>query len=82
MRARIVTVRMSSRAQHASPAQIPLDLDPAAGSARASMLRAAYVRLRLSRRLSFEQVMSEPVYAIGIRNLAHAIARRRGAAAR
>lgn len=73
---------MDGHHQHVSAKQIPLDLDPAAGPARESGLRAAYVRLRIARRLSFEQVMSEPVYAIGIRNLAHAIARRRGAAAR
>lgn len=47
--------------------------------ARESALRAAYVRLQLSARLSFEQVMSDPAYAIGIRNLADAIARRRDA---
>ena len=39
-------------------------------------LQAAYVRLELSRFLTFEQAMSEPAYAIGIRNLADAIARR------
>jgi hypothetical protein len=35
------------------------------------------VRLQLSARLSFEQVMSDPAYAIGIGNLADAMARRR-----
>ncbi len=72
---------MHTHAQHASERQIPLDLDPTAHLARESALRAAYVRLQLSARLSFEQVMSDPVYAIGIRNLADAIARRRGAVA-
>ena len=73
---------MQRDAQHATGKQIPLDLelDPAAQSARDSALRAAYVRLRLSARLSFEQVMSDPAYAIGIRNLADAMTRRGGAA--
>ena len=67
--------------QHASAKQLPLDLelDPAAQAARESALRAAYLRLRLSVHLSFEQVMSDPAYAIGIRNLAHAMTHRRGA---
>ena len=55
---------MHRHAQSASARQIPLDLDPAAHLARESALRAAYVRLRLSARLSFEQVMSDPAYAI------------------
>ena len=58
---------------------LDLDLDSMSHAARDSALRAAYVRLRLSSYLSFEQVMSEPAYAIGIRNLAHATARRRAA---
>jgi hypothetical protein len=41
-----------------------------------SSLREAYARLELSRFLTFEQAMSDPAYAIGIRNLADAIARR------
>jgi len=71
---------MHRHAQRASERQIPLDLDPAAHLARESALRAAYVRLRLSARLSFEQVMSEPAYAIGIRNLADAMERRQSSA--
>jgi hypothetical protein len=71
---------MYRHAQSASARQIPLDLDPAAQLARESALRAAYVRLQLSARLSFEQVMSDPAYAIGIRNLADAMARRRSTA--
>jgi hypothetical protein len=75
-------IDMQRYPQRASQKQIPLDLelDPAGGSARDSALRAAYVRLRLSARLSFEQVMSDPAYAIGIRNLADAMARRDSAA--
>lgn len=42
-----------------------------------SVLRTAYRQLELSRRLTFEQVMSARALAIGIRNLAEAIARRR-----
>ena len=68
---------MYRHAQHASEKQIPLDLAPAGPPARDSALRAAYVRLKLSGRLTFEQVMSDPLYAIGIRNLAHAMQRRR-----
>jgi hypothetical protein len=71
---------MHRHAQRASERQIPLDLDPMAHPARESALRAAYVRLQLSGNLTFEQVMSDPAYAIGIRNLAHAMARRRTAA--
>ncbi len=44
-----------------------------------SALRAAYERLELSRLLTFEQAMSDPVYATGIRSLAEAIARRESA---
>ena len=68
---------MHRHAQSASAKQIPLDLDQRVQLARESALRAAYVRLRLSARLSFEQVMADPAYAIGIRNLADAMARRR-----
>ena len=71
---------MHRHAQHACEKQIPLDLVPEAAAALDSALHAAYVRLKLSGRLSFEQVMSDPLYAIGIRNLAHAMARRRTAA--
>ena len=71
---------MHRHAQRASEKQIPLDLDPTLHLARESALRAAYMRLQLSARLSLEQVMSDPAYAIGIRNLADAIARRRNTA--
>jgi len=56
--------------------QLALALDPRANSANGPALFAAYRRLDLSRRLSFEQVMSDRAYAIGVRNLADAIARR------
>lgn len=42
-----------------------------------SALRMAYRQLELSRRLTFEQVMSDRALAIGVRNLAEAMARRR-----
>jgi hypothetical protein len=41
-----------------------------------SVLRRAYTRLELSQRLSFEQAMSNRAFAIGVRNLADAMARR------
>ena len=40
-----------------------------------SILRAAYMRLELSRFFTFEEAMSDPAYAICIRNMAAAIAR-------
>ena len=67
--------------QSGSAKQIPLAFNPMAGLDGTSILRIAYTRLELSRRLSFEQVMSNRAYAIGVRNLADAIARR-GACAR
>ncbi len=67
---------MQRRAQRDSEKQIALDLDSMAFPTIESALRAAYVRLELSRILSFEQAMSDRAYAIGIRKLAEAIARR------
>ena len=57
--------------------QIPLAFDPVVNPASESALRAAYERLEFSRRLSFEQAMSIRAFAIVIRNMADAIARRR-----
>ena len=62
--------------QSGSWKQLPLAFNPMTNPASASVLRAAYSRLRLSRRLSFEQVMSDRALAIGVRNLAGAIAHR------
>jgi hypothetical protein len=56
--------------------QIPLGLEPTGDPGSESALRAAFKRLDISRRLSFEQAMSDPAIAIGIRNLSCAIARR------
>ena len=56
--------------------QIPLAFNPMAGLDGSSVLRTAYTRLELSRRLSFEQAMANRAYAIGVRNLADAMARR------
>jgi hypothetical protein len=56
--------------------QIPLAFSSMAGLDSESVLRRAYTRLELSRRLTFEQVMANRVYAIGVRNLADAIVRR------
>jgi len=66
---------MRHRTQSGSGKQIPLAFIPIAGFDSASVLRKAYTRLALSRRLSFEQVMSNHAYAIGVRNLADAMAR-------
>ena len=68
---------MHRRALLAAAGQLPLDLCPTADLAKESALRAAYMGLDLSRHLTFEQVMADPAYAIGIRNLAEAMARRR-----
>ena len=55
---------------------MPLDLGAMEQPASESALRAAYVRSELARYLSYEQAMSRPAYAIVIRNLAEALARR------
>ena len=67
---------MRHRTQSGSAKQIPLAFIPMVGFDSNSVLRSAYTRLELSRRLSFEQVMSNRAYAIGVRNLADAMARR------
>lgn len=64
------------RTHLASPGQLALAFESAAGPEAESALRAAYRRLAISRSLSYEQAMSERAYEIGIRNLAEAIARR------
>jgi hypothetical protein len=61
---------------HASAQQIPLELDPLTDPTQESTLRAAFGRLEISRRLTLEQAMHDTAYAIGIRNLAEAMARR------
>lgn len=60
--------------------QIPLAFNLMPNPEAESILRTAYGRLELSRRLSFEQAMADRIYAIGVRNLADAIARRGGRA--
>lgn len=71
---------MRQRTQSGSAKQIPLAFNPMAGLDSMPGLRSAYTRLELSRRLSFEQAMSTRAYAIGVRNLADAIERRRSCA--
>ena len=66
---------MHRHTQSGSGKQMPLALDLTANPDSRSILRDAYRRLELSRRLSFEQVMSNRAYAIGVRNLADAIGR-------
>jgi hypothetical protein len=67
---------MRHHTQSGSGKQIPLAFNPMASLDSKSVLRTAYTRLKLSRRLSFEQAMSNRACAIGVRNLADAIARR------
>lgn len=67
---------MRHRTQSGSAKQIPLAFNPTVNFDWTSDLRTAYTRLALSRRLSFEQAMSNRAYAIGVCNLADAIARR------
>jgi hypothetical protein len=67
---------MRHSTQSGTGKQIPLAFNPMASLDSTSVLRSAYTRLELSRRLSFEQVMSNRAYAIGVRNLADAMARR------
>lgn len=56
--------------------QLPLAFDPNADLESTSVLRTAYSRLKLARRLTFEQVMTDRALAIGVLHLADAIARR------
>lgn len=56
--------------------QLPLAFHSPADPESAPVLRAAYSRLKLARRLTFEQVMADRALAIGVRHLAHAIVRR------
>lgn len=67
---------MTRIAQHDPASQIPLGLEPLTNPATEAAQRAAFKRLDISRRLTFEQAVSDTAYAIGIRNLAEAIARR------
>ena len=67
---------MRRHTQSGSGKQIPLAFNLMATPESKSVLRTAYTRLELSRRLTFEQVMANSVYAIGVRNLAEAIVRR------
>ena len=69
--------RMHRHNHYGSWEQLPLAFNLNADSESMSVLRAAYSRLELSRRLTFEQVMTDRALAIGIRHLADAIARRR-----
>lgn len=57
--------------------QIPLALEPVDSPQAESALRSEYRRMQISRRLTFEQVMSDTALVICIRNLAEAAARRR-----
>jgi hypothetical protein len=66
---------MQRHAQRISEEQIAPDLKPGVQPGNESVLRAAYMRLELSRFFTFEQAMSDPAYAIAIRNMAAAIAR-------
>ena len=67
---------MPFRAICTSDKQLPLPLEPLANPTHEFALRTAYRRLEISRSLSLEQAMRDAAYAIGIRNLAEAMARR------
>ena len=71
---------MRHSTQSGTAKQIPLALYPMAALDTTSVLRSAYTRLELSRRLSFEQAMANRACAIGVRNLADAMERRRSCA--
>jgi hypothetical protein len=66
---------MYGQTQRASGKQCQLAFDPNTMHANKLPLRLAYERLQLSRQLTFEQAMSVPIFAIGIRNLADAMTR-------
>jgi hypothetical protein len=66
---------MYGQTQRASGKQYQLAFDPNAMHANNMPLRLAYERLQLSRQFTFEQAMSVPIFAIGIRNLADAMTR-------
>ena len=72
----ILETSMRRHTRSGSDKQIPLALNLMAGPESTRVLRTAYTRLELSRRLTFEQVMSNRAYAIGVRNLADAMVRR------
>jgi hypothetical protein len=62
--------------------QIPLALEPVDSPQPESAFRSEYLRMQISRRLTFEQVMADTALAICVRNLAEARARRGGAGRR
>lgn len=67
---------MHRYAQRVSEKKIPPDFGPMAHGASESTPRAAHVRLGPSRYLAGEQARPDSTYAIGVRNLADAAARR------
>ena len=66
---------MNRHVEQVSERQHQLALDSISSGASHAPLRTAYARLQMSRQLTFEQAMSIPVFAIGIRNLADAMTR-------
>lgn len=52
--------------------QIPLALEPAIGPQSETALRSVYLKMQISTRLTFEQVMSDAALAICVRNCARA----------
>ncbi len=56
--------------------QMPLAFEPATSLQAQSAMRGVYRRMRISSRLTYEQVMSDPSLAICVRNLADAVLRR------
>ena len=66
--------------QSGSWMQLPLAFNSNASPEGMSALRAAYCQLKLSRHMTFEEVMSDRALEIGIRHVAEAIARRQAPA--
>ena len=57
--------------------QLPLGLGTGSDVDGEARLRTAFGRLDISRRMSYEQAMADRACAIGIRNFAEAVERRR-----
>jgi len=68
---------MARTAPHSPERQLPLAFEPPGRLQAESAMRGVYRRMRISKRLTFEQVMADTSLAICVRNLADAALRRR-----